>query len=314
MADRIKFSRTVKAVRNSLAADKIKYDVFVAPVSSNLLAQVKDEIKYPVIFITDATGFFILEMYGKDLDASQLENEAEAMRIASQTIFSSEYMAKRALKEFSQIFEQDTGKLGHIVFGLNMDEIPPANLNKSDFNEIRLLFVGKDWDRKGGVKGLQICKYLFEKGLPVRLTIVGCNPPDAQGLDYVNVIPNINKNDPTEQSYYCELLRRAHFLLLPTLADCTPMVIAEANAFGAPALTTRVGGIASLVTPDQNGMLFNLDDSAEKWGDAIIELVSDRTRYLQMSKQSRLYYERHLNWRAWSNDLISIIKSKILVA
>jgi glycosyltransferase involved in cell wall biosynthesis len=68
----------------------------------------------------------------------------------------------------------------------------------------------------------------------------------------------IPKNTKTGQALLESLLADAHFLVLPTRADCVPVVIAEANSVGLPVVTSNVGGIPTVVRTDVNGAMFPL--------------------------------------------------------
>ena len=60
----------------------------------------------------------------------------------------------------------------------------------------------------------------------------------------------------TERDTLYRAFAESHFLVLPTQADCTPLVIAEANAFGVPCLVSVLGGLPTLVQDGQNGRLY----------------------------------------------------------
>ena len=80
-----------------------------------------------------------------------------------------------------------------------------------------------------------------------------------------------------------ELFARSHFLILPTRADCTPVVIPEACSFGLPVLTSDVGGIPTIVQNGTNGFAFPVDAGAETYCEAIETLWSSREAYVEAS-------------------------------
>jgi glycosyltransferase involved in cell wall biosynthesis len=63
----------------------------------------------------------------------------------------------------------------------------------------------------------------------------------------VKFLGYISKSTQEGSEQIDRLLSDAHFLMLPTRADCTPYVIPEANSFGLPCITTNVGGIPTMV-------------------------------------------------------------------
>lgn len=92
-------------------------------------------------------------------------------------------------------------------------------------------------------------------------------------------------------------MAEAHFLILPTRADCATMVFAEANAFGVPCLSTEVGGTGTLIRNGVNGQLFDPAAPARVWRDYILDLWSDSERYTELALSSFDEFAGRLNWR-----------------
>ncbi len=65
---------------------------------------------------------------------------------------------------------------------------------------------------------------------------------------------------PLSKEGVAELMRRADLLLLPSLHENLPVVLAEAMASGLPAVATRVGGVADLVDSEDAGTLVEPGD------------------------------------------------------
>jgi glycosyltransferase involved in cell wall biosynthesis len=52
--------------------------------------------------------------------------------------------------------------------------------------------------------------------------------------------------------------------VLPTQADCVPVVLTEASAYGLPILSTAVGGVSTIGEDKVNGRVFPLTESANR--------------------------------------------------
>jgi glycosyltransferase involved in cell wall biosynthesis len=74
------------------------------------------------------------------------------------------------------------------------------------------------------------------------------------------------------------------------------MVFAEANAFGVPCITRRVGGIPSIIRDDVNGRMFNPDSPARQYAQYVAGVFADRARYRELAHTSRVEYTSRLNW------------------
>ncbi len=108
--------------------------------------------------------------------------------------------------------------------------------------------MGVDWHRKGGDIAYAVAKRLNQIGLPTELTVVGCQPLINEPIPkFVKSLGFIKKSAPEGKERLNRLIIESHFLILPSLADCTPMVFPEANSLGVPCLSTKVGGIPSII-------------------------------------------------------------------
>ncbi len=74
------------------------------------------------------------------------------------------------------------------------------------------------------------------------------------------------------------------------------LVFLEASASGLPIITTRRGGIPEIVRPGLNGILLERHDDAQELGDAIIQLLVDKSRQEFLGKQGCQWVRNHFTW------------------
>jgi glycosyltransferase involved in cell wall biosynthesis len=172
-----------------------------------------------------------------------------------------------------------------------------------------LLFVGRDWSRKGGDIAFQTLISLCERGFDAELVIVGSTPPPEIKHEKLRVIPYLNKNIPQQRKQLDELFLNSNFFLFPTRADCSPIVICEANAFGLPVFTTDVGGIPTIIKNGINGYMLPVSASGDDYANLIVHNFSDRGVYENLVRSSREEYDRRLNWNKWAERLHQVILS-----
>ena len=91
-------------------------------------------------------------------------------------------------------------------------------------------------------------------------------------------------------------MTEAHFLILPSRAECAAVVFAEASSFGLPSLGTKVGGIPTVIRDGKNGQTFSLYDNPEAYCDYIQALMSSRQKYNELALSSFREYSERLNW------------------
>ncbi|MEO0363378.1 MAG: glycosyltransferase family 4 protein [Pseudomonadota bacterium] len=279
-------------------------DWIVTLVSSELIEPVAARGAVPIVHVTDATPGFLRDFYKWDVDPARDAVEGRALGAAGLAAYSSSFMAERAAREFPEV----EGKTAAIPFGVNLDDLPAAPPPKPPRSPLRLLFVGKNWERKGGAVALDAVVSLRREGIDARLDVVGCDPEEARAADGVEVHPFLDKNDPADAAKLTSLFRDAHFFLLPTKADCTPMVVAEANAYGAPVLITETGGIGSLMRPGANGEMLTPGASGADYAERIKALAGDG--YDGLSASSHAHFRERLNWDAWARDLVAEMKAR----
>lgn len=280
-------------------------DVIIGLIPPRLFSRFGTELKVPLVHVADATPRFLREFYDGDFPAEEDKNEAAVIAASFLVVYSSEYMAKRARKEFSEAITSQ--QITHIPFGANFDDLPVSFTPKQPFGPVELLFVGRDWIRKGGEPAVAAVEALAGMGIEARLSVVGCEPENLKQHPLVNLVGYLDKNNSRDVATLERLFRDTHILILPTKADCTPMVVAEANAFSCPVLISDTGGIGSLMQTGVNGAMLPLEASGTEYAKVICELVSDRTVYDRLCASSFRHYQKKLTWRAWAEAMKSTL-------
>jgi glycosyltransferase involved in cell wall biosynthesis len=262
------------------------------------------ECRQPIAFWTDATFAGVLNFYDvfSHLSAETIRNgnrlEKAALDKCRLVIYSSEWAARTAVEHYAI----DAGKVAVVPFGANIDvdfgadEIG-ALIDSRPTTSCNLLFLGVDWERKGGPVACEVARLLNEAGLPTTLTVVGCQPKlSADHAAFVHVVGPLSKASPAGRERLHSLLAASHFLILPSRADCTPVVFSEANAFAVPCLTSGVGGIPSIVIEGLNGHRFSLENEAAAYAACVDRLMGAYSDYRQLAINSYAQYRDRLNW------------------
>jgi glycosyltransferase involved in cell wall biosynthesis len=304
---------TKRSITKQLAGD---YDVIYATACPELFAYANTD--KPIIYFLDATFLQLTQGYPTYSSLAKwnyrhgLEVERRALAKATQIIVTSEWAKQSAVKDFNA----DPKKISVIPFGANLQkEVSDAQVERmimkrtTNKQTIKLLFIGKNWIRKGGQFVLDAFKILNDKGIKTELTIVGTVPPEKPDAypELLNVIPNLNKNLETDFQIFNSLLEESHAIILPTRADCTPIVFSEAAAYGLPIVTTNVGGVPSIVNHNENGIILDLNDDASAYAGAIEKIIADKT-YVDYCINSRNLYNEKLNWKLWERNASAVFR------
>ncbi len=311
------YTHTISLARrvSHIAEERMRgqsFDAIVAPAGAGQIAYLNTRI--PIIYISDTTFSLIVDYYPEfsnlfpfcRREGEQIEKSAIAK--ASLAIFSSSWAAKSACRDYLA----EPGRVHVLPFGANLDERPvQGDADHFDTSVCRLLFLGVEWQRKGGDIAFETLVRLEQLGVPAELTVVGCVPPSNICHPKLKVIPFLNKNDDVGRHRLSDLLRSATFLLLPTRADCTPIVMCEALAFGLPVVSTDTGGISELIQDAKNGILLPLEARGDRYGDAIANLLSEEHVYAQMRRDCLDTFRTRLNWDTWGESLHRLILSVV---
>jgi glycosyltransferase involved in cell wall biosynthesis len=283
-------------------------DWIISLVASDLLYDLGPSLEARIVHVTDATPGFLKEFYKAKLPPGADQVERAVLERSSLVVYSSKYMLEVARSEM----QLQASKATFIPFGVNLDNLPSHTMPAHPTEPIELLFIGREWERKGGQIALDTLLWLRGQGRQARLTIVGSAPSDLDlsQMQDVQYFPFLDKNNGRDRQTFDELFGRAHFLLVPSRADCTPMVIAEANANSLPVIAANTGGIGSLVNSGKNGWLMDYGAGGDRYAEALLLTLSDVRQYGEMRRSSFEHYRECLNWDAWAQGLIAALKSR----
>ncbi len=160
---------------------------------------------------------------------------------------------------------------------------------------VRLLFVGGDFDRKGGRELLAVFGRRFAG--PCELDIVTHAAVEPQPRVRVH---RLGPNTPELRALY----RAADLLVLPTKADCFGHVAVEAMACGTPVLMTDIGGAPDIIVPGETGWLMESPAELEA---ALERAVEAPEQLWRMGEAARERAERLFDGRANDARLADLI-------
>lgn len=285
------------------------FDLIVAPVAETEIAFLETDI--PVLLIEDATYGLLIDYnaeYSHLLQRSIRELhliEQRALQKATAIISSSTWAAQSAIEDYGT----DRQKVHVVPFGANFEVPPPVELirQRKRSEHCRLLFVGANWQFKGGDIAFETLLCLEAMGIEAELVICGCIPPPDISHPRLRVIPFLDKQNEEERKALEKLYMEADFCLLPTRNECFSIALCEATAYGLPVVTTHTGGLPELITEGKNGFLLPYSARGAAYAAVIAELYRDEQRYAAFVRASRAAFEERLNWDAWGRAVRNIL-------
>lgn len=137
--------------------------------------------------------------------------------------------------------------------------------------ELRLLFVGRDFMHKAGPALIRAHERLRADGVPVRTTVVSAlrwshdsyiGPPSQELVDREHARltgPGITHHLSLPNEQVIQTMLEADFLIFPTLHDTFGYVSLEALASGTPVIATATNALPEVVSDGVNGFLLDLE-------------------------------------------------------
>jgi glycosyltransferase involved in cell wall biosynthesis len=263
------------------------------------------ECKQPIVFWADATCAGLVDFYPQytNLCQESLKNWHMMERLALQkcklAIYASEWAAQTAI----DYYNVDPEKVKVVPFGANIDSFRTIGeikdlIESRPLNKCKLLFLGVDWYRKGGDVALKVAEELNNLGLNTELTVVGCQPIVEGSLpSFVKPLGFISKSTIEGKERINQLLAESHFLIVPSRAECYGVVFCEANSLGVPCISRKVGGIPTIIRPNVNGNLFDIDASITEYCNYILRLFANYADYKELALSAFNEYKSRLNWK-----------------
>ncbi len=165
----------------------------------------------------------------------------------------------------------------------------------------RALFVGNDFERKGGEFLLRL--YASHLANACTLTIVSNDPVLAgrklpPGVQWIRGAAK----DQVRDAYW-----NSHLLLLPTRQDYAPQVVAEASAAGLPSLATDVGGVPDLIRNGETGFILPREASLDQWAGRILGLLAEPEALRRMSGRARSFAEEFLSLERFGRLVSNVV-------
>ncbi len=182
-------------------------------------------------------------------------------------------------------------KKGFVDDGVDQSKVkvipPPIDVKKEriEHNGINILFIGRDFYRKGGDIVLKVFSKLAKDFNEIKLIYIGVLPPSIRKA----VMSNrriIYYSNPLDSELYGKIFPASDILLLPTRYDAYALTIIEAMSYGIPVVASSINSIGEVVSHGTNGFITKYD----------------------YDKYLGLLLENRRLWKAFSENSLAYIK------
>jgi glycosyltransferase involved in cell wall biosynthesis len=190
-----------------------------------------------------------------------------------------------------------------IHVGVDLETWQPVTRPWEAVTKPKLLFVGGEFERKGGAMLLDVFRQQFCDRAELHL-VTKYAPTDLPANVIVHA--DFSPNDPRLAALYAA----ADIFVLPTRADLSPWVCLEAMASSCPVISTSVGGIPDLVRHGETGLLIPPNDGTAL-ATALERLLNNPTFRRQMGSRGRQVVEQDFNAAINVPRILTVMKQAV---
>ena len=263
----------------------------------------------PYINVSGHTIVDMLNYYFYNVTEKSKAMAIEMDAAAAQKAFINIRSSKWANDGLINYYHCDSKKCHILEFGPNIDTKDIRKGQTYKGGQLKILFSGINWERKGGNIAVETVEILRSKGIDAKLIVAGPKhcPDICNGKDYIDFVGYLNKNNAVDYDKYLSLYENAHILLLPTKAECGAIVYSEAAAAGIPCYTYLTGGASNSVLNGVNGYTIPLGSPASAFADQILDDIKNGRMPLLHEGALNIFKEK-LSWEAWARGFSKIMQ------
>ena len=164
----------------------------------------------------------------------------------------------------------------------------------------RIVFVGRQMERKGGTRLLRLHQqHLVDRA---RLVLVTQDPvPAGENVDVINDLT------PGDDRLW-EILRSAAIFAFPSPIDQAPNAVLEAMAAGLPVVAIDTAAVSEMVADGSSGLLVAPDASDEDLLSALTRLVDDEDLRAKFGEEAQRRYCATYDAHHSTAELVSILR------
>jgi glycosyltransferase involved in cell wall biosynthesis len=272
----------------------------------------------PAFIIHDTTFASIVDYYPcfTNLCDGSLKSGHEMYQRALDKCAAAIYPAQWATQSAIDKYNFPASKVFTIPFGGNIKECPPQEQverwiqQRLTSETCNLVFIGTQWERKGGPEVLQFLKTLKSLGVKATLTVIGCAaqiPADLQ--EFVTQLGYLRKEDPADAERLMNVMSQSHALIVLSQAECYGCVYCEANAYGLPAIGRDTGGVPEIINDGMNGLLLKQGESVDALADRWAVIWYNLDAYKAISLNAYSEYCGRLSYGVFADRLDNVLTS-----
>ncbi len=209
-------------------------------------------------------------------------------------------------RSFIEDFEQAPEKVVNTLSGANVKSLP-SRIPERPLSPLRILFVGYDFERKGGPILLEAFSMLRQTHPDAELWIVGPEPGDpAPGVHWHGTI---DRRAEDGDRLMDSLHREATALVMTSRFEPFGNALLEAMAYGLPCVGSEVCAMPEIIDAGHSGLLVPYGD-ATALAEALRSLASDPDRARAMGQEGFRRLHEQFTWDVVTGRIVAEIEAR----
>ena len=197
-------------------------------------------------------------------------------------------MSSNVSRSMREDYSCSPEKIELVYCGANVGVKQDENFGDRRFSNQNILFVGVEWERKGGPVLVEAFKSVLETYPDATLTIVGCQP--KLDLPNCNIVGRVPVQDVKQ--YY----QQASVFCLPTTSEPFGIVFLEAMAHKLPTIGSDIGAIPEFIIEGKNGYRVE-PNNPQQLAQKIVELISSPEKCKAFGEYGHELFWNRYTWK-----------------
>lgn len=254
----------------------------------------------PHFVYTDHTHLYNLKYPGFDMNRFRgphwVDLEKNIYRNAAMNFTMSSNISRSLIEDYSCSPE----KVRCVYCGSNIQVDSEEKTDDRKYARKNILFIGLEWERKGGPVVEEAFKKVLEVLPEATLTIVGCSPR----LDLKNCTVTGKVPLQDEKNYF----RNASVFCMPSNIEPFGIVFLEAMAFRLPVIGTNIGAMPDFIHNGRNGYLISPGDP-DSLANHLIDLLKNPGKCKEFGDNGHDMFLERYSWETTGTIISESIKS-----
>ena len=262
--------------------------------------RVPEDTKAPVALFCDSNIIFARDagpsgyseaamLTGPEIEA--IRRREDGVYAGARRIFTMSHMVERS---FRDDFAYPVERLMTVHCAPNIPFPEPASEERPDGGPPTVLFVGRDFERKGGPLLLEAFAAVRRSVPGARLRFVGCKPPDTPP-PWADFIGFQSRDTEAGREAMDRFYRTASAYCLPTRFEPFGTSFVEAMGYGLPCVGPDAWAVPEIIVDGKTGYLVPPEDPSAL-ADALARVLADPPHARRMGAAGRTRALEHFTW------------------